>query len=180
MKTSEDFGTRGDRPSHPELLDWLAVEFVKDGWDVKAMMKRLVMSATYRQSSHVAPEKLQRDPSNRLLARGPRFRLDAEMLDRVAATDTVFVYAKAVSGPPMPLAVARHQVADLPLKVVLNDSMAMMPQMKLSSFDRVLVGARISKTGQAMPQSGDLQSDEIETASDSTGRVQLLINQQRP
>jgi cytochrome c-type biogenesis protein CcmH len=106
--------------------------------------------------------------------------LDAEMLDRVAATDTVFVYAKAVSGPPMPLAVARHRVADLPLQVVLNDSMAMMPQMKLSSFDRVLVGARISKTGQAMPQPGDLQSDEVATASDSQDNIQLLINQQRP
>ena len=106
--------------------------------------------------------------------------LDAEMLDRVSSSDTVFVYAKAVSGPPMPLAVARHRVADLPMKVVLNDGMAMMPQMKLSSFDQVLVGARISRTGQAMPQSGDLQSSEVETASDSTDNIQLLINQQRP
>ena len=106
--------------------------------------------------------------------------LDAEMLDRVSSSDTVFVYAKAVSGPPMPLAVARHRVADLPLKVVLNDNMAMMPQMKLSSFDRVLVGARISRAGQAMPQSGDLQSSEVEAASDSTENIQLLINRQRP
>jgi hypothetical protein len=80
VKTSEDFGTRGDPPSHPRLLDWLAVQFIQDGWDVKRTMKRMVMSSTYRQSSRVTPELLQRDPANRLLARGPRYRLDAEML----------------------------------------------------------------------------------------------------
>ena len=106
--------------------------------------------------------------------------LDAELVDLVSNNDTVFIYAKAAAGPPMPLAVARKRVADLPVKVALNDSMAMMPQMKLSSFDRVLVGARISKSGQATPQSGDLQSAEVETASDSDAALQLLINSRRP
>jgi hypothetical protein len=78
VKTSEDFGTQGERPSHPELLDWLADEFVRSGWDVKAMQRLIVTSATYRQSSRVTPELLARDPENRLLARGPRFRLRAE------------------------------------------------------------------------------------------------------
>ena len=80
VKTAEDFGSQGEPPSHPELLDWLAVQFREDGWDVKRFMKRLVMSATYRQSSRVTPESLAKDPANRLLSRGPRFRLDAETL----------------------------------------------------------------------------------------------------
>jgi hypothetical protein len=80
VKTSEDFGAQGEPPSHPELLDWLAVQFRDDGWDVKRFMKRLVMSATYRQSARVTPDRLAKDPANRFLSRGPRFRLDAEML----------------------------------------------------------------------------------------------------
>jgi hypothetical protein len=78
VKTTEDFGVQGDNPSHPELLDWLATEFVRTGWDVKGMQKLIVMSATYRQSSKLTPQLLARDPENRLLARGSRFRVDAE------------------------------------------------------------------------------------------------------
>jgi hypothetical protein len=80
VKTSEDFGAQGEPPSHPELLDWLALQFREDRWDVKHMMKRIVTSATYRQSARVTKDRLAKDPGNRLLARGPRFRLDAEML----------------------------------------------------------------------------------------------------
>ena len=80
VKTSENFGQQGEWPSHPELLDWLAVQFPADGWDVKKLIGRFVTSATYRQASRVTPELCERDPENRLLARGPRFRLDAEML----------------------------------------------------------------------------------------------------
>ncbi len=80
VQTAEDFGSQGEWPSHPQLLDWLAVDFMESGWDIKRLQKLIVMSATYRQASHVTPEHLQRDPRNILLARGPRFRLDAEVV----------------------------------------------------------------------------------------------------
>ena len=80
VKTSEDFGAQGAAPSHPELLDWLAGEFIRSGWDVKHLMKLMVTSATYRQQSQLTPVLHDRDLENRLLARGPRFRLPAEML----------------------------------------------------------------------------------------------------
>jgi hypothetical protein len=72
VKTQEDFGVRGDPPSNPALLDWLATEFIRTGWDVRAMQRLIVTSATYRQSSKVTPALLEKDPENRLLARGPR------------------------------------------------------------------------------------------------------------
>jgi hypothetical protein len=91
VKTAEDFGTQGELPSHPELLDWLAVEFREPaappgggpaarGWDVKGLVRRIVLSATYRQSAAATPEVLERDPENRLLGRGPRLRLQAEFI----------------------------------------------------------------------------------------------------
>jgi hypothetical protein len=80
VKTVDDFGVQGEKPSHPELLDWLAVQFVESGWDLKALHKQIVMSATYRQSSRVTLELYERDPENRLLARGPRFRLPSWMI----------------------------------------------------------------------------------------------------
>ena len=80
VKSVNDFGSQGDSPSHPELLDWLAVTFREQGWDVKKFIRMLVTSAAYRQSAAITPELLAKDPENRLLARGPRFRLDAEVI----------------------------------------------------------------------------------------------------
>ncbi len=84
VATSENLGTQCEPPSHPELLDWLAVEFMDHGWDIKAMQRLILTSATYRQSSNVTPQLLERDPYNRLLARGPRFRVDAEIVRDIA------------------------------------------------------------------------------------------------
>lgn len=98
VKTIEDFGSQGEPPSHPELLDWLACEFMQTGWDVKALLKTLVMSATYRQASRVTQELLERDPENRLLARYPRIRLPAEMIrDQALAVSGLLVHQ--VGGP---------------------------------------------------------------------------------
>jgi len=80
VETSEDFGTQGQPPSHPELLDWLAVELMDRGWSQKTLLRTIVTSATYRQASAVTPALAERDPYNRLFARGPRFRLEAEMI----------------------------------------------------------------------------------------------------
>jgi mono/diheme cytochrome c family protein len=80
VRTSEEFGAQGDLPSHPELLDWLATEFIAQRWDTKKILKLLVTSAAYRQTSKVSPELAERDPENRLLARGPRFRMSAETI----------------------------------------------------------------------------------------------------
>jgi hypothetical protein len=98
VKTVEDFGSQGEWPSHPELLDWLATEFVETGWNVKGIVKTMVMSATYRQSSRVTPELVQKDFDNRLLARGPRFRMPAEMVrDQALAASGLLV--EKVGGP---------------------------------------------------------------------------------
>jgi hypothetical protein len=98
VKTSEDFGTQGVPPSHPELLDWLALNFIETGWDVKAMQKLIVTSATYRQSSVVTPEYREKDPENLLLARAPRFRLPAEML-RDQALKVSGLLSEQLGGP---------------------------------------------------------------------------------
>ena len=92
VKTAEDFGVQGERPSHPELLDWLATEYIARGWDTKALHRLIVTSATYRQSSRVIPAAYERDPENRLLARGPRFRLPSWMIrDQALAASGLLV-----------------------------------------------------------------------------------------
>lgn len=104
VQTVDDFGTQGTNPTHPELLDYLAVEFVRSGWDVKHMHKLMVMSATYRQNSNISGENLERDPRNLYLERGPRYRMPAEtirddvlavsgLLVRTVGGDAVFPYA---------------------------------------------------------------------------------------
>ena len=80
VSTPDDFGNQGEQPLHPELLDWLAVDFRDSGWDLKHLHKRIMTSDTYQQASYMTPEALERDPENELLARGPSFRLPAEMI----------------------------------------------------------------------------------------------------
>ncbi len=100
VKTGNEFGTQGELPSHPDLLDWLAREFIDGGWNVKAMQKRILLSATYRQSSKATPENLDRDPANRLLAHAPRLRLPAEVIRDCALDYAGLLDRKRTPGGP--------------------------------------------------------------------------------
>ncbi len=100
VETSEEFGSQGEPPSHPDLLDWLAVDFQENGWDIKRLLKQIAMSATYRQSSKTSPQQQERDPFNRLLARGPRFRLSAEQV-RDNALAVSGLLSDEMYGPPV-------------------------------------------------------------------------------
>jgi hypothetical protein len=98
VRTTGDLGVSGELPSHPELLDWMAVEFRESGWDVKKFFKLLVTSAAYRQSAAATPEKMEKDPQNRLLSRGPRFRMDGEMVRDCALASSGLLVRK-IGGP---------------------------------------------------------------------------------
>jgi hypothetical protein len=118
VKTVEDFGTRGEPPSHPELLDWLAVEFRESGWDTKHLMRLMVTSATYRQSSQLTEEMRERDPGNALLGRGPRYRLPAEMIRDNALAISGLLDRARIGGP----SVKPYQPGDLWREMAYGDS----------------------------------------------------------
>jgi hypothetical protein len=115
VETSEDFGLQGELPSHPDLLDWLAVRFVEQGWSQKKLHRLIVTSATYRQASRASPALVARDPYNRLLARGPRFRVEAEMVRDIALAAGGLLSRK-VGGPsvfpPQPDGIWRNPYSD--------------------------------------------------------------------
>jgi hypothetical protein len=98
VKSADDFGTTGEAPTNQELLDWLAVEFVESGWDVKRLFELMVTSSAYRQSAETTPERMEKDPQNRFLSRGPRFRMDAEMIRDYALAASGLLVEK-VGGP---------------------------------------------------------------------------------
>jgi hypothetical protein len=121
VRTMEDFGFQGETPSHPQLLDWLATEFVGRGWSMKQMHKVIVMSAAYQQSSRVTPELLQRDPNNVLVSRGPKFRVDAELVRDAALVESGLLSEKiggpSVFPPQLPSITTEGAYGPLPWKV---------------------------------------------------------------
>jgi hypothetical protein len=106
VETAEDFGTQGSPPSHPELLDWLAVDFMEHNWSTKHLLKLIVTSETYQQSSNVTPQLLERDPYNRLLARGPRFRVEGEVVRDIQLAASGLLNPEVGGRPVMPPAPA--------------------------------------------------------------------------
>jgi hypothetical protein len=98
VKTTGDFGMQGELPTHPELLDWLAVDFMEHGWNIKRLIKQLVMSATYRQSARTTDEKQKKDPENIYLSRGPRNRLSAELVRDLVLSSSGLLN-KTIGGP---------------------------------------------------------------------------------
>ena len=106
-----------------------------------------------------------------------RVDLSPQLKEKIKADQTLFVFAKAAKGPPMPLAVSKHSVSELPLEVLLDDSMAMLPELALSLFDRVVISARISNSGQPLAQAGDLQGESTVINPQSTDDVNITINQ---
>jgi hypothetical protein len=125
VKSVENFGSQAEPPTHPQLLDWLASEFVSSGWDVKALLKLMVTSATYRQSSQVTPDLLEGDPENRLLARAPRIRLPAEIV-RDQALAASGLLSSAIGGrsvrPYQPAGLWEEIAFDPKLAVYVQDT----------------------------------------------------------
>jgi cytochrome c-type biogenesis protein CcmH len=151
---------------------WRQLEpMMADNPESLSEVRRLIANAEQQLGYSVKSEPVEITPApTSSVAITVQVDISPTLRDKASPNDTVFIFARAASGPPMPLAVVRKLVSDLPIAVTLDDSMAMMPQMKLSSFTDVNIGARISKTGNAMPQSGDLKSADtpINTAKDKT------------
>jgi cytochrome c-type biogenesis protein CcmH len=144
---------------------------------VKSMIQQLAQQGYGSDPTAVAAAP---QPDQSTVSLQVNVTLDPALKDKAAPNDTVFIFAKAVNGPPMPLAVVRKTVADLPLTVTLDDTQAMTPQLKLSSFDQVTVGARISSTGNAMTQSGDLQGQAQPINTGTSEAVDITIDEVTP
>jgi cytochrome c-type biogenesis protein CcmH len=165
------------------IEDWQAVMQALPPDDEKVVMiKRQINAAKSRLGEPVEEVAVASKPAELPVATSGataiqvQVSLDPALKDKAAADDTVFIFARAVQGPRMPLAIVRKRVADLPVSVTLDDSLAMSPAMVLSKFSQVLVGARVSKTGQAMPASGDLQGQVSPVDTQGGSDIQLTID----
>lgn len=178
---------RGDFAGAIEYWSHLMEQLPPGSEDVEVMRANIQEARTYLQRQQAgefgpAPEQqtLPETGGDMQAAAGPaqvsgQVRLAEELRQKIAPDDTLFVFARAVDGPPMPLAIVRTQAGELPLEFNLDESMAMMPSMSMANFDRVMVGARISKSGNAMPQSGDLQGMSGAVAVGSNG-LEIVID----
>jgi cytochrome c-type biogenesis protein CcmH len=159
------------------VKQWRRVEqMVKDDPKTLNEVRGLIAQAEQKLGHRVAAPPLAQSAKVAGKSLEVSVRLDPSLVKEISPGDTVFVFAKAENGPPMPLAVVRKPVGSLPLKVTLDDSMAMIPAMHLSAFKRVVVGARVSKSGNPLPQAGDLESAPIPAVPGQKGRIRIVIN----
>jgi len=168
---------RGEPDEAIRYLETLRAEFPKDSPDDKHLSK-IIDELKAQAGEGAAPEG---EASAEMPATGEeksiqvKVSLNPALKAKAAPTDLVFIFARAASGPPMPLAIARKQVKDLPVEVTLDDSMSMVQGMNLSAFDQLVIGARISKSGQALPKPGDLQGLSKPTAVENGGTYSVEI-----
>ncbi|HSG10525.1 MAG TPA: c-type cytochrome biogenesis protein CcmI [Gammaproteobacteria bacterium] len=151
----------------PDSHDWQIIT---------AQVEQVRRQAGLPADSMVAADSSQTGTAAPAAALTVNVSLDPALRDSVRPDDTVFIFARAVNGPRMPLAIVRKQVSDLPVTVTLDDSMAMSPAMVLSAFDPVTIGARISRSGNAIPQSGDLQGNKTPVSTQTDARLDILID----
>ena len=144
--------------------------------DVENLAQLDQLIATARQRSGVEVQQQPTTDSNQVML-SVSVNIDATLLDDVSPSDTLFVFAKAAKGPPMPLAVSKHTASELPLSVKLDDSMAMMAELKLSSFDQVIISARVSKSDQPISQAGDLQGESTIINPNQINDISITIDQ---
>lgn len=147
--------------------------------EVKTLIRRAQSKAGISAAESSAPATIVSE-KKAITSLNVSVSIDKSKLKDVSMDDTVFIFAKAINGPPMPLAVVRKQVKDLPLQVTLDDSMAMIPSMKLSSFIKVQVSARVSKSGNPRAQSGDIQSETYVAKPGQKEKILLIINKLLP
>ncbi len=161
-----------------ELWERLLAAAEMSAEDARPVQEYLALARTRMQDGPATAPVETADVAEALEASiSVRVSLDEALRDKALDDDSVFIFARAEQGPPMPLAVARAKVRDLPVEVTLTDSMAMMPAMRLSKFEKVIVGARISKSGEARAQAGDLQGISGPVPTRSKDRVALVIDQ---
>jgi cytochrome c-type biogenesis protein CcmH len=163
----------------------VAVQLPPGGEDAEMMARQISEARAQLAPGEVVEAPAPREPATAVAVAADKsitvsITLDPQLAATAAPEDTVFIFARAVSGPRMPLAIVRKQVSDLPLTVTLDDSTAMSPTMKLSNFDQVAVGARVSKSGMAMPQSGDLQGLVTPVVPGSEPAIELNIDSRVP
>lgn len=167
----------GEFEKVPAFLQPL-LDQTEPGSEIHEGLKRLIKDAMSQTQARSGEVPVVEEKSQKIVSINVKVSLSDELKDQTDPEDIVFIFAKAVQGPPIPLAVKKLQVKDLPVTIVLDDSLAMRPDLKISAHDQVLINARISITGNPIATIGDLQSTAVETNTASSEVIEILIDQQ--